>query len=486
MSESVMQVLDRLMAKDAEKKPAGQLRTVDSKGLIDDTVLKLLKGQTYPKGREWLSKLEKELEEPTRIIRITKLHPLDGAHALALAIETLYGFAKTESSMGMFGPNPPSMIDVQTGIGTSKRVPWGELSTPDLGDQGRIATTVAYDDNGRPVFQVVVTCRKKHQESVDTLLALMEKIGHEQSIYRGKALKIDTRSLGPKERDGNPTALAPKFLDLSRVNPDELTFDELTMNTIEYHLFAKLKHTQHFRNSGMNLKDGVLLHGVYGTGKSMTADCTAKLAVMNGWTYMYIDDARKIKEAYYEALAYAPTLLFVEDVDKVVGGARDSDMDQLLNVMDGTESKGREVIVVGTTNEPLKVHKAFLRAGRLGTTIELKPPTVEVASRLIRLYGGKDLRDGINLTVVGKMLEGVIPADIRKAVETARIVAFGRNPTASKVEVSERDIEIAAAGLEAAKAFFKSHETPPTVLEEIGRASVNRLGELVASNGNTK
>jgi len=389
---------------------------------------------------------------------------------------------------GFFSPDvPPTMIDVPVAYNVSTKVVWGEFSTPSLGPKARIGTQVVYDAKKRPTFCAYgKQIRKRDKAEVDDLFKLMRHILATESIYRGKAVKLDVTGINPEEQDGNPQRGMPEFLDLSKIRVEDLTFDSRTQADVEALIFSRLRHADVLRKKGSDLKNGVLLHGIFGTGKSMTASCTAKIATEAGWTYFYIEDARYLEQAYHVAMEYAPSVLFVGDVDKATRGERDEVMDRRLNVLDGIESKGKEVMVIGTTNAPLDVHPAFLRSGRLGIHIEMRPPSAEAAGRLIKLYGGSDLREGIDLLAVGKLLEGNVPATIRDAVDRARMVAVSRDPYAVKLEITEGDIEVAASTIDASKAFFASKGHTPSMLEAIGAVAVDRLGELVQTNGVAK
>lgn len=454
----------------------------------DESTIVIPNGMKPRTGGDWLHKIADNEEEETAVTERTPAHPLDGAHALAVAISRKYGFVNTKPTPSFWGPQPPKMIDVPVGVDVSTKVPWGEFSLPTIGD-GRIGTSVYYDpSSGRPMFQAYARCRKKHVEEVDALFKLMRSVLANESIYRGKAIKLDMRGLKPDDRGGNPQEVQPTFLDTTKVKRDDLIFDDDTSEAIDDNVFGAIEYSKQCRRDGIDLKKGVLLHGVYGTGKSLTATVLAGIAVTNNWTYLYIDDPMKFADAYAMAIEYAPSVLFVEDVDKVTGGPRDKAMDKVLNALDGIESKSREVMVVATTNEPQKVHEAFRRPGRFDVKIKLTPPNAKAAAKIVQRIAGPQLDPDINLTNVGDLFNGLIPASIKEAVNRARTSALIRNGGRQGYKITEANLRSAWKLLEGERTFFENvGEHTPSTKEKVGNAAIEALvaaaGVLSNSNG---
>ena len=63
-------------------------------------------------------------------------------------------------------------------------------------------------------------------------------------------------------------------------------------------------------------------------------------------------------------------------------------MDEILNVIDGIESKGTEIITVLTTNNLGNITSAMLRPGRLDAIVSVRAPDAKAAQQLVRLYAG--------------------------------------------------------------------------------------------------
>src|SRR5262249_43736373 len=149
-------------------------------------------------------------------------------------------------------------------------------------------------------------------------------------------------------------------------------------------------------------------------------------AVRNGWTFIYLDTVLDLKRGLDFAARYAPAVLFAEDIDRVVDGERSVSLDEILNTIDGVDTKNGEIITVFTTNHVEKINPAMLRMGRLDALIHVAPPDAKAAERLVQLYSRGLLEDNCDLTEVGKMLSGKIPAFIREVTERAKIATIAR------------------------------------------------------------
>ncbi|MBC6716585.1 ATP-binding protein [Aurantimonas sp. DM33-3] len=132
---------------------------------------------------------------------------------------------------------------------------------------------------------------------------------------------------------------------------------------------------------------------------------------------------KAMRNAFAEAQAAAPSLLFVDEVD-AVGDRMDADkrnanyqrqvINAFLECLDGAEAR-TGVIVVGATNHPDLIDPAVRRPGRLDR--DLRIPLPDTASRvgILRHHLGNDLL-GVDLEPVAVRLEGASGAAIERAV----------------------------------------------------------------------
>lgn len=402
------------------------------------------KPMTYKEGREWLQRKEEEEEQPTDVYNAIACSPLDGAVAFQRALSEKYGWVQMVPTPGFFGSKPPTMVGVKISPTETVQVPLGRVEIP--GIEGYLSTGI--QANPTPTFIIGGQVKRKHIDQVNDIVKLTRKFLAEQSIYRGNAIKV---SFAWEHGDDgyDPIENAPQFMDLQGIKDDDLIFGAKVLDSINIGLFTPIEQSEACRKYGVPLKRGVLLHGPYGTGKTMTAYVTAIKAVRNNWTFIYLESVRDLKRGLEFAAQYAPCVVFAEDIDRVLTGNRSLNMDDVLNIMDGVDTKGAEIITVFTTNHIEDINPAMLRMGRLDTLVEVLPPDAKAAERLVTLYSRGLLAKDANLTRIGKSLEGRIPAFIREVTERAKIAAISRLDGADIAgKVLEEDLISAANAME--------------------------------------
>ncbi len=410
---------------------------------------------------ESLKRIEKEQETVVSVNEIVKAFPFDGAYAFMKAMKQIYGWATAVPTPSFFGPRPPQTISLEIEVGVTTQIIWGEFEVP--GIEGRLKTGVWKSDEGMMYFCLQGQVKKKHMAEIARLANLTRDLVATESIYRGKAVQLQVNDKG--QVDFNKS---PKFIDLSRINEDELTFSEEVGAQVENFLWVPIEHTKACRTHKIPLKRGVLLEGPYGTGKTLTAFVTAKKAKNNGWTFVMIPQVSGLKDALQFSRLYQPAVLFAEDVDRAVTGERSVAMDDILNTIDGGESKGSEVITILTSNHVENINKAMLRPGRLDAIIKVSAPDAKAAEKLMRIYARETLSTDADLSKAGKELSGRIPAVIREAVERAKLYAVSRaaKNNSEKVEITGEDLYLSARGMSAHLGLLDGQKTEPTDAEK--------------------
>jgi transitional endoplasmic reticulum ATPase len=427
---------------------------IDVEVIHEGSAIKLPYVQQIPMGyREAIDTLTRKMEEDEKVIQINhsfECAPLDAAVCFVNVVTKKFGWIEQVRDNPM---RPPQTIGVPTGPHAADvvQIPFGAIKVP--GVDGTILIMI--DGHPVPQFAVIGKVRKKHASIIGDIVRETKDEIRTRSIYRGKAIRIGFGYIR-EERPYDALVDAPKFMDLSGVAETDLIFGETVQQALNIGLFTPITHYEACRKLNIPLKRGILLHGQYGTGKTMTANVTALKAQAAGWTFIYLDDVRDLKAALRFAQQYAPAVVFAEDIDRAMTGDRSVSIDEILNTLDGIDSKGSELITVLTTNHIERINPAMLRMGRLDTLVEVLPPDAQAAARLVRLYSRGLLEDGASLDNIGKVLDGKIPAFIRETVERAKLAAVMRvGGSAISGRVLEVDLLNAAKAMESHDALLK-------------------------------
>lgn len=414
-------------------------------------------GMSLKEASRWLERKDQEEDKEVAVYHEIDCFPLDGAVAFIDALDDIYGFVAKINTPGFWGESPPTMIGVPTGPNEIRQVPWGRIQVP--GVAGFLNTSMKVTTAG-PRFLLEGETKQRHLHEIEAIVEKIKDRLKTNSVYKGKAIKLDLswiRNGGPRAFD--PTGHAPKFsIPTDTVKEDELIFPEHVQQDIDLGLFTPIEHAEQCRKHGVPLKRGVLLAGDYGTGKTLTAYVTAKKAVRNGYTFIYLSNVLDLAPAFQFAKMYAPAVIFAEDVDRALGqDERTESMDAILNSFDGVDNKHDDIITVLTTNHLEKLSQAVLRPGRCDTLVQVTRPDAEAARRLVKLYGRGLIADDADYDRIGTALADHLPAEIREAVERAKLAAIrrlsqeGGLPEDGTIEghVREQDVLAAVHAMEA-------------------------------------
>lgn len=378
---------------------------------------------TLDEGIDLLKRRKSYMEEDIRVHEVFDAFPWDGAHALDVVLTRRYGWSPAEAVPGFFGKAPPTMISIQTNFKETKQVPWGRFSLP--GVEGYIDTG-SNRKNGRVVFSVTANILRKDEEAVKALFADLRQELEHHSIYRGKAFKMRFR-----DDDGDVLGMPePQFIDTTDIDENMLVYSKDVQSAIETNLFTPIRRVEDCVANNIPVKRGVLLGGPYGTGKTLAAKVASKLAVENGVTYVYVQRADELADAVAFAKQYSDPacVIFCEDIDRAMDGERSTEMDDILNIIDGIDTKSSNIIVVLTSNHLENINPAMLRPGRLDAVINVLPPDADAVNKLIRYYGGSAVDADTDISSVCKKLEGRIPAVISEVVKRAKLAQMALQP----------------------------------------------------------
>ena len=468
--QALVSFLQELVKGSGEKKPANKAFS-NIEAAVEYSGTKIIlpgdpRQMKLGEAREWLTRLEAAEEQAVSIHEVIDAHPWDGCVAFMQAMKETYGWAQPVPTPTFFGPRPPQMLTIETGVGETTQIFWGSFRLP--GIEAQLATATE-EKRGQMRFVIEGSTKRKHLEMIRALADLTRRIVQERSIYRGHAIKLAL--------DGSEINLMepPTFMNLKRVREDELVFSEDLMDQVITNLWTPIEQTGYCRTHDVPLKRGVLLEGPYGTGKTLAATVTAKKCEANGWTFITVGRVSALESALQFATNYQPCVVFVEDIDREMAGERTVEMDDILNKIDGIISKGAEIMVVLTSNAASQINRAMLRPGRLDAVLHIGPPDADAVQKLLRVYGRRLIRADADLSEAGLALAGRIPAVIREVVERSKLYAIARAP-GKEFTLTDSDIVRSARGMAHHLALLDGKQEPEkSPAQKLGDA----FGEMI-------
>ncbi len=206
--------------------------------------------------------------------------------------------------------------------------------------------------------------------------------------------------------------------------------DEIA-DALETHVVLPLTEPALAERFDLRAKRGVLLYGPPGTGKTSVGRALAHR--LKG-RFFLIDGSVKTEPAWAfhgkisaiieDAIANAPSVLFIDDADVLfeigyaAGFAR-----YLLTILDGLAGESAsKVTIMMTAMDASKIPEAVLRSGRVELWLETRVPDQKTRSDIIKRWLGGQLPDtnAADFDAVAKAADGFTPADLRRIVGDAR------------------------------------------------------------------
>lgn len=455
----------------AVEQPRTDWTTIDTQIEFEGKKIKLPNDPSamdYDDAISTIARIRDQENQTYDVHELIKGAPWDTLVAVYRAMQDIYGVVLAQSQRTFFGEIKPDFITVVTGPNPEDRVqvPSGQMSLPGVESPVHVYM--------RPEGTIIAgTVRRRDRARLVEIANKAREIIRNQSVYKAKAIRLNVDEDGDLELDTQP-----EFLDLSAVKETDIIHTAETEALISTNIFAPLKHTAACRANRIPLKRGILLEGKYGTGKSLTARVTAKVATDNGWTFIMLNRSQGLRAAIEFAREYQPCVIFAEDIDRAAD-RDDEDVNDLVNLLDGMISKTMEMMVVLTTNFIENIDRSLLRPGRFDAVISIDAPDAETAERIIRSYAGSLLDPSADLSKVGEATAGMIPASIREVVERAKLSML----TEGRQEITAEDLRISAVGMRRHMALLQPAPEEKTAAELFAEGFMGLIGGGLGIDG---
>jgi hypothetical protein len=324
-------------------------------------------------------------------------------------------------------------------------------------------------------FVVSVTAPKKNQTAITGLFMMVEEYLKRNSIYRNKALYGVGRA---NPRSGE--IVEPEFVNVFKTDRDKIVYTEQVSRELKYTISGVIENADALRAAGKSIGKKVLLWGPNGSGKTEAATAALQVALENGWTGIrarYDEDIAKVI-AFAERVG-TPTVVVVEDCEKLMVPANSDyqEMDKMLDLFDGAGAKGREVMLVMTSNHVNELTKSMLRPGRINRLINVANLDREAFERLFNILVTVERLDSVDFDALFDAFPDCAPVWIVEAINRAEESVIIRTGTPGEKFVTD-DFLYEAAGLEGHLDLHLSATDRPAK-EAIGAAFADLIGEKV-------
>ena len=188
----------------------------------------------------------------------------------------------------------------------------------------------------------------------------------------------------------------------------------------------------------MSFPRGVLLLGVPGCGKSLSAKAIAaewqlpllKLDPANLYNKYIGESEKNFKRAMRAAERMAPVVLWIDEMEKAfaAGGGEDGGVSTRIlgSFLSWMQERTGDVFVVATANQIAKLPPELLRKGRFDEIFFVDLPNAEVRAEVFRIHLSARSQDPdrFDLAHLAAASEGFSGAEIEQVVVGALFTAF--------------------------------------------------------------
>ena len=245
-----------------------------------------------------------------------------------------------------------------------------------------------------------------------------------------------------------------------------------------------LRHAEKYRQCGVRIPRGLLLSGEPGVGKTVMARSMAceGIAFVELRAAACCDDdaAEAIVEKFREAKEQAPSILLLDELDKIAGGgqmfyAQDNERVRktLLQELDALTVED-DVLVVATCNDSSDISDELIRPGRFDRQIEIAAPD-ERTRRLIleACFARVAVKRDFDIETLVRNTRGFTGAKLECLVNDAGIVGLEKDEPV----ITEDDLRIVINKLE----FGANEKDLFADSESLHRIAVHEAGHALAA-----
>lgn len=230
-----------------------------------------------------------------------------------------------------------------------------------------------------------------------------------------------------------------------------------------------MRNTEYYVKLGVSVPNGLLLSGEPGLGKTLMANCFINASGRKSFICRKDkpdgDFVNHIKEIFNEAVKNAPSIVFLDDMDKFANGdechRNSEEFVTVQSCIDDSKNKG--VFVLATINDEDAIPESLLRAGRFDKRIEVKAPIYSDAEKIVEYYiKTKNFVSEVDVKTITRLLNGSSCAELETVINEA-----GVNAGFQRKEKIEMDDIVKACLRIIHNAPEKDHEYDPETLKQV-------------------
>lgn len=192
-----------------------------------------------------------------------------------------------------------------------------------------------------------------------------------------------------------------------------------------------LKNPSKYKKLNVETPRALMIFGEPGLGKSLMAQALIEESGLPVFSCKKDradgEFVNAIRETFEKAEKSAPSIVFLDDMDKFAQDnlSSDSNKEEFAVIQSCLEDvKGKGVFVIATVNNVHNLPDSLVRTGRFGRQIEVKIPSREDSKKIIEYYlKNKNMAGDVSMQSIAYILDGCTCATLAEAINEAGLIA---------------------------------------------------------------
>ena len=213
---------------------------------------------------------------------------------------------------------------------------------------------------------------------------------------------------------------------------------QVVKNFVQNTIIRAIRQPERAGRFNVRIPRGVIFFGPPGTGKTLFAKALARevfLPFINFRTenlfseYLSVSGQR-FRDAFRLIDQFGQAIVFIDEIDRlgqrrgeVSDGASEETRRVFNQILEWLGKRDRKAILIGTTNRPQDLDRAF-RVGRIDYWIPFLYPNREARQNILAIHLGEAKMPGEVLAQIAELTDGYSGAEIEEVVNRANRLAF--------------------------------------------------------------